>query len=91
MSIDLIISENGNILIASNHPLPQDVTRVDFIVAEKSLVLNCKDDSKSLKMNVPVHDSLVPALRDAPSALVLDVQGGRVQSGFNVPLIQVEP
>ena len=67
MSIDLIISDAGHVLIASNRPYPAEVVRVDFDAATRRLLLNYTNDSVPADLlPLPVSDDMAPVVMQAP-------------------------
>lgn len=89
MSMDLIVSEGGDILIASDAPFPAEVSRVDYLTDRKLLMLHYQDhEPEGQLLNMEVHDRMASALLKAPSVLLVETQALR---GFDVPLVQVGP
>lgn len=90
MSMDLIISGGGDILIASNQAFPAEVARVDFIAAQRLLMLHFHDhDPEGQLLNLEVHDRMMSALLKAPSVLLIQPAEKNGLSGFEVPLVQI--
>lgn len=90
MSMDLIVSDKGDVMIASNHPFPADITRVDFHARKKLLMVNYTGNPDAELLNLEVHDRLMSALLKAPSIMVVEVAHNRPVKGFSVPLVQTE-
>ena len=91
MSMDLIISEKGDVMIASNLPFPAEPVRVDFFPGSKLLTLNYRgQEPEGAPLNLEVHDRMMSALLGAPSALLVFFRDGGVEEGFDVPLVQVD-
>ncbi len=91
MSMDLIIAENGHVMIASNKPFSAPVARVDFDVQARQLMLVYEDDAHEPDvLGLPVHDRLLPALMSAPRVLLVAVHNNEVTDGFDAPLTCVD-
>ena len=91
MSMDLIIAENGHVMIASNKPFVAEVARVDFDVEARQLMLVYADDAQEpAVLGLPVHDRLLPALMSAPRVLLVLVHNNEVTDGFDAPLTCVD-
>lgn len=91
MSMDLVISDTGHVMIASNEPFPAEVARVDFLTSKKLLMLNYADDRPEAELlNLEVHDRLMSALLKAPSILLIHVKNNQPVEGFDVPLVQCD-
>lgn len=91
MSMDLIISDKGDILIASNIPFPSEVTRVEFHADKKLLLLNYAGKSPDGELlNMEVHPRMMTALMKAPSALVVYMKDEIPQDGYEVPVVQAD-
>lgn len=91
MSMDLIISDTGHVMIASNAEFAGEVTRVDFLTSKKLLMLNYEGDNPDSELlNLEVHDRLMSALLKAPSVLLVHVRHNQPVTGFEVPLVQCD-
>lgn len=91
MSIDLIISEHGKVLIAANAPFADEVVRVDFDVEHRLITLNYAGrDIAPETLDLPVNAHLTPMLRQAPRVLLVALDGGAMRQGYDVPLTCIE-
>ncbi len=91
MSMDLVISDKGDVLIASNVPFAAEVMRVDFLPEKRLLTLNYQNaQEESETLNVEVHDRMMGTLLRAPSVLMVYFKNGQPEEGFDVPLMQIE-
>lgn len=90
MSMDLIISDTGDVMIASNEDFPAEVTRVDFLTSRKLLMINYAAHGPEAELlNLEVHDRLMSALLKAPSLLLVRVKNNAPVAGFEVPIVQI--
>ncbi len=88
MSIDLIISDEGQVLIASNQPFPAEVARVDFDAQSRLLTLNYTDDARAADvLPLPVGDAMVPVIMQAPRVLLVGMTDRAITQGYDVPLV----
>jgi hypothetical protein len=91
MSMDLIISDTGKILIASSAPFPAEVTRVDFDAASRSVTLNYAGDSQpAATLPLAVSETMAPALMQAARVMLVTVDNRRIVQGFDVPLTCID-
>lgn len=88
MSMDLVISDTGEALIASNEPFPADISRIDFDLDRRSLTVCFDGKTPDLPLNLGVHDRLLSALMKAPAIVILHVCNNAPVSAFSVPLVQ---
>lgn len=90
MSVDIVISKSGNVMLASNEPFPDDIVRVEFYMDTKLLVLGFDDPSaEGMLLNMEVHDSMVKPLSEAASVYVVYMEDNSPVVGYDVPLVQV--
>lgn len=90
MSMDLIMSDKGDVMIASNVSFTSEVTRIDLHVRKKLLLVSYSGQAEPDLLNIEVHDRMMTALRSASSVLVVELSGGDITGGFDVPLVQYE-
>lgn len=91
MSIDLIISDAGQVLIASNTPFPAEVTRVDYDAGSRCLTLNYAGDAHPADvLPLAVSDSLAPIVMQTPRVMLVGIDDSRIAQGFDVPLTCIE-
>lgn len=96
MSMDLIVSDRGAVMIASNEPFPADITRVDFHSRRKLLMINyekCESEqeiSEGELLNLEVHDRMLSALLKAPSVMLVYFRHNTAMEGHEVPLVHFE-
>lgn len=87
MSMDLIVSDSGKVMIASTQPFSGDVVRVDFDAATALLSFAfAGDDVPDQPLPLPVNSRLTASVIQAPRILLVNLDGGRVSGGFDVPL-----
>lgn len=87
MSMDLIVSDTGHVMIASTVPFDGEVVRVDFDVATRLVSLTFADDMIAEKvLDTPVNAHLTPSMAQTPRVLLVSLDGGRVTAGYDVPL-----
>jgi len=88
MSMDLVISHDGQVMLASNRDFGGEVTRVDFDAQKRLLMLGYRDAGQAdAVLNMPVHDRMLTALTRAPAILLVHVEDNCVQGGWRVPLL----
>jgi hypothetical protein len=83
--MDIAIAEDGFVMIVSDRPFADEITRVDFHADSRRLMLNYKslrDDGDAL--NIAIDESMLPALAAAPAIMLVEAKTRR---GFHVPLI----
>jgi hypothetical protein len=96
MSMDLVISDKGAVMIASNEPFPGEVMRVDFHSRRKLLMINYEkreteqDVPEGELLNLEIHDRMMSALLKAPSVMLVHFLHNAPGSGYEVPLVQLE-
>lgn len=88
MSMDLVVSDTGHVMIASNEEFPAEILRVDFLTSKKLLMLQYADGHEPLLLNLEVHDRLMSSLLKAPAVLVAQVKNNLPVAGYDVPLVQ---
>lgn len=89
--MDLIISDTGDVMIASSEAFPAEVMRVDFLTSKKLLMLNYMNhEPESELLNLEVHDRLMSALLKAPSVLLVHVKNNAPVAGYDVPIVQID-
>lgn len=86
MSMDLIISGSGKVMVASNLPFADEVTRVDFD-AQTRLISIAYRASPEQVLQTPVHDRMLSALMKAPSVVLVEMKNNRPIGGYDVPLV----
>jgi hypothetical protein len=89
MAMDLILSDTGALMIASNQPFEGDIARVDVNVTDHSLSVAFTDDRPPLSLSHTVHDRLTGDVLSAARILVVYFNGGFPACGYDVPLVQV--
>ncbi|HEY8963557.1 MAG TPA: hypothetical protein VIN59_03740 [Alphaproteobacteria bacterium] len=89
MQIDLLVSPQGDVGLVGNHTFDTDVSGVIFDVAERSLTLEFGQSMDSLRMNIPVADDFVDALKASPYIHVIAVEKQRVMQAVLPPLMKV--
>ena len=91
MSMDLIISDTGHVMIASNEEFQDEIVRVDLLTSKKLLMLNYKDGGRDADLlDLEVHDRMMSALMKAPSVLLVHVRHNMPVKGYDVPLMQYD-
>lgn len=87
MSMDLIISDNGKVMIASTQAFRGDVVRVDFDAASGLVSLAFADDNTPDHiLPLPVSNRLMARVVQASRVLLVSLDQGRINGGFDVPL-----
>ena len=87
MSMDLVISEDGTVMIASNAPFSGSVARVDFDGAQRCLTLSFEEKERADEtLNLEPHSRMLSALLKAPSVLLVEVRHNAPVRGYSVPL-----
>ena len=90
MSVDIVISKSGNVMLASNEPFPDDIVRVEFYADTRLLVLGYRDPAADgMLLNMEVHETLVEPLREAASIYVVYMENDTPVVSYDVPLIQI--
>jgi len=89
--MELLISNTGEIMLKSLENFPSEVTRVEFFVDTRLLVIGLADlDFDSQLLEVEVDEQLIPSLRAAGRVFVVAVDAeDKPQQGFDVPLISI--
>lgn len=91
MSIDLVISDKGEVLLASNAPFAGDVSRIDFHPEKRLLLLQfVSGNIESELLNIEVHERLLTPLLKASVAILAQYQDGKPIQGYRVPIVQAE-
>lgn len=91
MSLDLVVSEQGEVMIATTSPFAAEVTRVDYDILSNRLTLNYADDAlPPTLLDHEVNARLSPALRRAARVLLVVVNDNTVTDGYDVPLTCIE-
>lgn len=89
MAMDLILSDTGALMIASNQPFDGDIARVDLNVADHTLLITFTDDRPQMTLSQAVHDRLTSDVLSAARILVVCFSSGFPACGYDVPLVQV--
>jgi hypothetical protein len=89
MAMDLILSDTGALMLASNQPFEGDIARVDLNVAHHTLSVAYTDDRPALTLSHAVHDRLTSDVLSAARILVVYFNSGFPIGGYDVPLVQV--
>jgi hypothetical protein len=89
MSMDLIISDTGQIMIASNQPFAAPVSRVDFDTRTHFMIVNFTDQ-KSQTLPLPVQDRMISDILTAPRLMLAYFKEGFAVEGFDVPLVHID-
>lgn len=91
MSMDLIVSEQGRVMIASTETFAGEISRVDFDTMNSQLTLNYRADHlPPQQLELPVNARLAPVLLKAPRVLLVAIRDNAVLHGFDVPLTCIE-
>lgn len=91
MSMDLVISEQGRVMIASSLPFAAEIASVDFDAESRKIILNYAPAHMPAEtLELAVNDRLAPLLRQAPRVLLVAVENNAVRQGFDVPLTCIE-
>lgn len=87
MAMDLVISDNGKVMIASTQPLRGSVARVDFdaVTGMVSLAFDEADTPDHL-LPLPVSNRLMTRVLQASRVLLVTLDHGRINGGYDVPL-----
>ncbi len=87
MSMDLIISDTGQVMIASTAPFAGDVVRVDFDADTRLFSLAFADESiPDQKLDLAVNARLSTTVFQSSRVLLVALDGGRISGGYDVPL-----
>ncbi len=89
MTMDLIISDKGAVMIASNHAFPAEVSSVEFHIPTQKLSIAYRDSTPSHLLAHAVQDRLKTEVLSAARITVIYFKNGFAQDGYNVPLIQM--
>ncbi len=88
MDIDLVISQSGAVMIASNEPFVDEVSRVEYHRDNKLIIL-VFDNGEDKLMDVEIHEDLLNSMEDITSIFVVYMQENKPHDGFEVPFIKI--
>jgi hypothetical protein len=89
MSMDLIISDTGQMMIASNRPFAGTVSSVDFDLHTHFLIVNYTDQ-KPQALPLPVQDRMISDILTAARLILAYFKDGFPVEGFDVPLVHID-
>ena len=88
---DLIISDEGDIVLVQNIPFEGEVTRVEFYLETRYLmVVDENEDSRMIPYEI-TDETVINSLKQAATIILTYVEGDTPQGGFEVPFITISP
>ena len=89
MNSDLVLTQDGSILYVQNAPFAKDVTRVEFFSQTGTLIIIFEDEDSRM-VECEIFDPAVKkALGQLPTIILTHVKDGKIQDGFDVPLVAI--
>lgn len=86
---DLILSDNGDVILVQDLPFARTVVRVEFYRETGYLIL-IHDNEDSTMVEFELTDTAaINALTRSPRILLTHLENGEPADGFDVPLISV--
>ena len=90
MGMDLIVSNEKELILASNEPFPAELLRVEFYADTKLFVMVFDEpDSEGMLLDHEIPDDFVQHIRAAATITAIYYQGNNPVEGYKVPLIQL--
>lgn len=87
MSMDLIISDTDQVMIASTQPFAAEVVRVDFDANSRLVSLAFAGDAlPDHVLPMPVNARMTANMIRASRVLLVNLDQGHISGGFDVPL-----
>lgn len=90
MGMDLIISADKELILASNEPFPAELLRVEFYNDTKLFVMIFDEpDSEGLLLDREIPQNILPYVKSAATITAIYYKDGEPSEGYRVPLIQL--
>ncbi len=88
--MDLIISNDKELIFASNEPFPAELLRVEFYADTKLFVMVFNDgDSEGILLDHEVTDDLMPHIKNVATITAIYYEDEEPVDGYKVPLIRL--
>ena len=91
MAMDLIVSETGKVLIASDEAFAEEISRVEFFADARLLVLGFEDpESDNRLLGIEIDPKMMAPLAKAGRVTIIHFdKDAKPISGFDVPLVRI--
>ncbi len=90
MGMDLIISAEKELILASNEPFPAELLRVEFYNDTRLFVMIFdEDDGDGMLLDREIPDNIMPYIKNAATITAIYYKDGEPEEGYRVPLIQL--
>lgn len=91
MNSDLVLSDDGGVIFIQDKPYAREIVRAEFYIETGYLIfIYDNEDSRMVEYHFETDD-VIEAVKDSPAILLTYIYDGKIQDGFEVPLIAIAP
>ena len=90
MNIELGVLSDGGVMLVSDKPLPDIISRVEYYRDQKLFMLIYEDtEIEEALMHYEVPDQMVDSVTRAPNIIIYSLFTNHEPIGYKVPLVQI--